>query len=386
VSTTLGFDDCPGLNIRAGADRSGFSVTAALNPASEIHLDPSQFSGGAVSLNLPSLVGRLPVTTSTYFIHRTLLSIITQEVLTRLYCATTAKTKWIDVQNSIRHIDSKLLEWVRNLPPELDFLTQIESTEYRLERMGLGMHYSSTRMILHQSCLRCFEGRIRRESKMSKDFNRLAAGTCIESARDIIRYLPDSPDPSKAYSETPWWSLLHYLCQAASVLMLEIAFRAEHAPTIAEEILRDAKKIVMWLRAMSAESIAARKSWVIFDALLREVAPKIGGDTNDIPREAPMPSGEANQFEQRAYQSYTSSLDQRLSSTTPESQPYLAYDAPVDTGVDQGNSESWNTLPTSYGFPGDYSQDDEALLQAPHFYSTYGEFGPEHGTLGKYWM
>ncbi len=301
---------------------------------------------------------------------------ITHEVLTRLYCATTAKTRWVDVQNSIRSIDSKLLAWVRNLPPELEFLTRTDGVEYEQESVGLGMLYSGTRMILHRSCLCRFEGRIRHESEKSQDFNRLAARTCIESAREIIRYLPDSPNPPEAYSRTPWWSLLHYLCQAAAVLMLEISFSAEHAPNSAEEILADAKKVTMWLRAMSVESAAARKSWVIFDALLREAAPKIGGDTDDMPREAPMRSGWANQFEQNPYQSYTGDLDQPLYSAGPESQHYLAQSAPFNAEADQSNPESWNFLPATYGFPGDYLRDDQLFPQEPSFYTMHDEFGP----------
>jgi hypothetical protein len=94
----------------------------------------------------------------------------------------------------------------------------------------------------------------------------------------------------KFYAITPWWYTLHYLCEALSVLMLEMAFGAQHLPKESADILADAKKGIYWLTTLSAGSIAARKAWEIFDNLIRLVAPKIRWSVFDLPTTAPIPA------------------------------------------------------------------------------------------------
>jgi hypothetical protein len=67
--------------------------------------------------------------------------------------------------------------------------------------------------------------------------------------------------------------------------MVEISMRAEHNPRQADGLLRDTKKVVRWLRAMSKDNIAAERSWAVLNKLLIVSAPKIGGDTSDVERD-----------------------------------------------------------------------------------------------------
>jgi hypothetical protein len=97
--------------------------------------------------------------------------------------------------------------------------------------------------------------------------------------------LPDEPNPVGLINISPWWCLLHYLVSAGTILMVEISMRAEHNPQQADGLLKDAKKVIRWLRAMAKDSIAAERSWALLTKLLIVSAPKIGGDTSDIPRD-----------------------------------------------------------------------------------------------------
>ncbi|TAQ89513.1 hypothetical protein B7494_g2172 [Chlorociboria aeruginascens] len=239
----------------------------------------------------------LPVTSSTYFIYRTQLSIISHEIVTHLYCATAIKLTWNDIQETIDRIDKRLTTWRDNLPKEFDIEFDISSEPdwndpYLLPRTGLAMLFNSSRIVLFRPCLCRFEGRIARQSDKSKDFNQEAVQTCIGSARKMMSLLSwSATSVQKLYRILPWWNTLHYLCEALSVLMLEMAFQSQHLPDEATNILADAKKGINWLIMMSDQSISARKAWEIFDSLVRLVAPLIKHPVFDLPTQAPVPQG-----------------------------------------------------------------------------------------------
>jgi hypothetical protein len=305
---------------------------------------------------------RLPVTSSTYYVYRTQLSIISHEILTELYCAALVKSKWSEVQETIRDIDSRLLNWKASLPEELDFSSpSIQHDRFASQRTALSMFYNSSRMTLFRPCLCRFEGRIENQSERSKTFDNNSAVTCIQSARNVLASLPSMLEPAKVYTTTAWWSIVHYIVEAGSVLMLELAYRAEHLPSQAQEILDDSKKAVLWLRAMSDQSIAARKGWEIFDSLLQTVAPKIGGDTWNMPKSAPVPPGwRWNRF------GTSSKRETGLHGTNyiPHAQPFSTDPSRMNEWVDQ----------SSYGMQQGYSA--PATTTSMGAYSTTGGMIP----------
>jgi hypothetical protein len=239
----------------------------------------------------------LPITTSTYFIHRIHLAITAHEIITQLYCAAIAKESWSDVQDTIKRIDKRLNEWRHDLPANYNIIFNAWSRPDFTDpntypRLGLAMMFASARMILFRPCLCKFDGRIANQSSKSKDFNQESVEKCIDSARQMINLISLSAySPQKLYQLTPWWSIIHYICEALSVLMLEMAYKAQHLPNDAAEILGDAKKGVLWLRMMAGQSVSARKAWEIFDCLVRVVAPIIRWSVYDMPTDAPVPPG-----------------------------------------------------------------------------------------------
>jgi hypothetical protein len=327
---------------------------------------------------------RLPITSSTYFIYRTQLSILSHEILTKLYCAALVKAKWSEVQDTIRDIDSRLLKWKSSLPEEFDFSippTQLDM--FTPHRTGLSMFYNSSRMTLFRPCLCRLEGRIENESERSKTFESNAAIACVESARNILASLPSMSDPTKVYTITAWWNIVHYIIEAGSVLMLELAYRAEHLPSQAEEILADSKKAVLWLRAMSDQSIAARKGWEIFNSLLEKVAPKVGGETWNMPKTAPVPPGwRWNRFGTRDRRGSGEEQSRQLA---PETQQHYSMDpirmnewiSQSTYGAQQGHSAPASTgsldayTATSGMIPGFLV----GLYPFNEIYGRYAEFG-----------
>lgn len=233
-------------------------------------------------------VAKLDMSSSTLFIYVVQLSVIAHEILSQLYSPTTILASWGEVQNNMRLMNERLVDWVQSLPEELNFAVP-GGSPHAGPRNGLAMLYHSARMKLYRPCLCCMKGRISNESDKSRAFNHASSVHCVDAARDLVACLSDQPDGTAIYDVTPWWTTLNILTEAGSILMLELSFRANHVPHQAAGILFDAKKVVSLLRVMALQAISARKSWEILDGLLRQVAPKVGGNCDDMPRHAAVP-------------------------------------------------------------------------------------------------
>lgn len=161
--------------------------------------------------------------------------------------------------------------------------------------MNLAFQYHYIRIIINRHCLCHLSSRIPNESNRSRGFNRSAAATCIEAARETIALLPDKPNPVSLISNSPWWCLLHYMVSAGVILMLEMAMRAEHNPQQADGLLKDSKKVLRWLRAMAENSLGAERSCKVLTKLLVISSSKIGGDISDVqtdfPEDCDVPGG-----------------------------------------------------------------------------------------------
>ncbi|CAG8978305.1 hypothetical protein HYALB_00005891 [Hymenoscyphus albidus] len=271
-----------------------------------------------------------PLTNSSYFIYRTHLSIISHETITELYCATTTKVKWTEVQNTIKKIHLRLSDWESSLPDVFDFNLNMSlpldiDDEYTLQRTGLAMIHCSCLMILFRPYLCRFDLRLK-HTHDDRSFTQEAVQTCIHSARKIIALVNWSADGAGVYSVPPWWNTIHYICQALAILILEIAFRSQHMPEEAEDILKDAKIGVNWLSEMSRFSISARKAWHIYDKLIRIGAPVINQTVFDMPMNAPIPPGYRLQPRQNVYSALvlpTSQHDAEQANPNPLSQANL---------------------------------------------------------------
>jgi hypothetical protein len=250
-------------------------------------LQPSSQSETITSSLGPGPASRIPLGNAAYFVHYTKLNILTAEVLGKLYAAKTAKSMWSDVQTLISELDIKLSKWKSELPSSFDFGRKQRDQTFLRQRMCLGFLYNSTRAIINRPCLCRIERRIPNESGTSKEMCRFGAHACVDAARSSLNFIPDEPNTIGLCNISPWWCVLHYIVQAGAILVIELAFRAEHAPQEADGILKDAKKAVNWLHAISAGSLAAHRSWTSLDRLLRLAAPRVGGNTADMPQDIP---------------------------------------------------------------------------------------------------
>ena len=222
-----------------------------------------------------------------YFLHLVQLTRLTQGIFHELYNPTAVNGTWADIQATIGDLDEQLENWYRKLPSIFDFRRNQRDRDYYEFRLGLGFFYYGTKMMIHRPCLCRLDRKIPHQSIKSLNFNRNAAMKCVDAARDMLALIPNEPNAIGLISVGPWWSILHWVVQAATVLMLEISFRAHHMPEEADAVLDASKKAVRWLHALGEENISARRAWSLCNRMLHQAAGKIGRQVGNMPTQAP---------------------------------------------------------------------------------------------------
>ncbi|KAL8714244.1 MAG: hypothetical protein Q9220_001973 [cf. Caloplaca sp. 1 TL-2023] len=211
-----------------------------------------------------------------FFLYSSKLNALADEVLTQLYQPPVMVKSWAEVQSMISQLRSKLEQWRSLLPPAFDFTVEQAGGALLRPRMCLAFSYYSTLIIVNRPCLCKMKEKMPNESERGSNVDDFNATSCVLAARSLIDLLPNRPDPLGLYRVSPWWNMVHHLMQAATVLMLELSFRASHCPDMVDELLQAVQKVVSWLYSMSANDKAAGRAWRLSNNLLRKVVPKVG--------------------------------------------------------------------------------------------------------------
>ena len=209
---------------------------------------------------------------SLYFLHHTRLSILTSQVLIRLYSVNTLSRSWAEVQSLIASFVSDLETWRSSLHPVFNFGKRQRNHQFSRQRVSLGFFYYSTLIIVCRPCLCRVDGKILHLSENSQELNRYTAAKCVHAALDMVELLPDEPNAIGLYKIAPWWCLVHHIVQAATILMLELSFRSDHSPENEETIVDSAKKAIFWLRSMSEKDLSAHRAWRMCSDMLQKLA------------------------------------------------------------------------------------------------------------------
>jgi hypothetical protein len=302
------------LDISVPIDALHESVTLSPDQQTEFLVDgvdpsvsnPTRIPGSPMSDKYPS-----------HFSCRVRLSFLSHRIYSSLYSVGGDMT-WSDVQDAVKQFNIELMHWQSMLPLELTVLRTQQPIRSSDPGIELAMYYWSVRMILHRPCLCNLEGRIANESRASRDFNLEAAVGCVDAALALLRLMPDSPNIREAYRILPWWSLLHYVCQASAVLILELCLAAQHCPSRVGEILDGLKKAISYLRMMSRASLSAYKAWRVCRQLMADSTSRLGIDTMDVPSDMPPPRWWTGAYEASLIQA----LDDRQDSLFPGPSSY----------------------------------------------------------------
>lgn len=259
------------------------------------------------------------------------LMVITQEIINKVYTADAVKIPWTQIEKRIGYLQSRIDLWFNHLPDVVKFtLKESSSPEQVRAKLGLAFHYYSARITLGRPCLcRRDAGDVGPSSEPSSFSHRLAV-VSLEAATRMLDLIPDAPDPFQLYQLAPWWSILHFLMQATTVLLLELSFANVHAPEEEKNTFKSAKKAIRWLYAMSKHSTASFRAWKLCDSCLRRIAVGMNYDISDMP---PLPSdGVLEQQKQNQGQDQSQQMDGQTGPLPPAS-----------TTLGQSETFDWST-------------------------------------------
>lgn len=229
----------------------------------------------------------IPPNSALYFLHLTQLCRITQAVFQMIYNPSAVTRKWSEIQSFIETLNQRAESWYRALPPALDFGRKQRDRELYEPRLTLGFHYYAAKQIINRPCLCRLDLKIPGQSTKSDDLNHACALACVNAAREQMSLIPDEPNGPGLLRVGPWVTLVHMLVQSATVLMLELSFRAHHMPDQVDQILEAAKKAVRWLHALGDENLAAARAWQLCSSMLVDSAKKTGRSVDDMPKHRP---------------------------------------------------------------------------------------------------
>ena len=278
-------------------------------------------------------------TATIFFVHYVELCTLIKEAVGELYRPGIRQKKWPGIQSRMEYFDSKLFEWKNGVNPPLDNAVSPRNSDPEIESCRVALHilFHNTRVVINRPCLCRNAERTQTSSDSSKEGQVSAANKCVESARATVSLILHKPESTILHGGTMWWMLLHHLKRALTVLLLELAFRAEHMPSSAGEILAEAKAAVNWLGRLGNSNSDARSTYSSMRRLLRLAAERIGGDTSDIP---------------------TSSEDEEVAAARPTHQqsrnafpPLGLYDGTTTQGQGKPYADltAWNEL-DQFGF------------------------------------
>ncbi|KAJ5858687.1 hypothetical protein N7534_003964 [Penicillium rubens] len=210
----------------------------------------SDSNEGETKMSRAEYLKSLPPCTSLYFLQLASLTSISKRMTVKLYSPEALQSPWASTEFTIK-----------SLMLEIDSCTKIGITRPCLCRLD----QSSS------------------EEDKTYEFCNKTAAECVEAACHMLTLFPDTPDAVLLYRMSPWWCTLHYLMQAVTVLLLELAFRAQHVPEKATMVSKAAKKALDWLSTLSKTNMASERAWKLCDGFLRRLAPHIGINVNDFP-------------------------------------------------------------------------------------------------------
>lgn len=229
-----------------------------------------------------SWLKNLPINFGLCYLYYSDLTVVTQEIINKVYTTTCMLLPWGDIESRLDEMKTRIKLWKSSLPRALDFAEENtnDSPDQLRCKLFLAFHYYSAQITLGRPCL-CRRDDRRKTSPQT--FSHTMALSTIDAASRILELIPDRPDVVQLYQVCPWWSVLRYLMQAATVILLELSFGCVHIPEQEKLLVSLAKKSIRWLFAMSERSIGSRRAWQLCDSSFRSLANGMKYSTDDLP-------------------------------------------------------------------------------------------------------
>lgn len=211
--------------------------------------------------------------TSLYFLCRIGLACIGKTAMDDIHSPRTTSLSWDEVETSITRNNATADDWLAQLPPYYNFEKASPNFPFVRQRTSLAFRFYSIKLIILEPCLQRVI-RVQTEGPCSVHCQTMAA-TCLQVARSVLDLLPDEPDVSWLYEYCPWWSILHYIMQSSTILMVSIARQRELGSIRLEETVHRIRRACRWLYEMSRSDEFPRRAWSIFLELVTRHIPDL---------------------------------------------------------------------------------------------------------------
>jgi hypothetical protein len=280
-----------------------------------------------------SWVTSCPPCPSLFFYFLVDLTLITHALMNKVYSIEGLRRGPSQVEYHVQKFGVKMDRWLDKLPPCYQFIIpntdqwhlnhsqlDIIDTPFVRERVCLALNYFSARITLCRPCLTHIHQSQSNNSTQSPEgtsprskLRAEMATHCLQASCSLISILPDTPNMPWLARTAPWWSVLHFLMQATTALLLGLAFCAHaHAsesqnengdksnidrltPSAASRVypplletdletaIAAAKKALRWLHMTASVDPAAKRAFVLCDGIVRRIAPGLAVDMEDWP-------------------------------------------------------------------------------------------------------
>ena len=227
------------------------------------------------------------------------LSMVTQSIMASLYTAGTRVRSPDELHQDIVQLNQRLDDWLTKLPRNLNFQTYSNGSmasqdSFLRERTLLTFQFCSAKILLTRPCLGSFEESAKHaeETTIPLDFAQRMAVICVETAKAVVDLLPDQPQLLFLYEYGPWWTVVHNLMQALSVLLFALSY-SSRSPQGNAVLAGYCRTIIRWLCSLD-DPLANRASRVAlscFEVIAKRLALSVSDELfmGSVP---PIPSGD----------------------------------------------------------------------------------------------
>lgn len=300
------------------------------NPAlREAQLRPTIFES-PTQYHSPSWVTTCSPCPSLFFNFLVDLTLTTHALMNRVYSIEGLRKGPSQVEYHVQKFSLQMDRWLSKLPQFYQFTlpntdpwhlnhTKLNdlSAPFVRERVCLAMNYYSARITLCRPCLSHIHQSLRHamptvEHTARGKLRSEMATHCLQASCTLISILPDDPNMAWLARAAPWWSILHFLMQATTALLLGLSYcssantsaspdRANpllspatpsmsqtkvYPPLLEKEmgtVVVTARKALAWLHTTASVDPAARRAFLLCDGIVRKIAPGLGIDLSEWP-------------------------------------------------------------------------------------------------------
>lgn len=248
---------------------------------------------------------------SLYFTYQIDLSLIASTITSRIYGVHARREGWDQVENAIKLYSQKLKNWastINNLFAFSDNDGELLCGPSSREQASLALHFYSTCILTYRPCL----SRPGLSEHSGIHFPRSRFGndtalSCVRSALLLLAVLPDEPDKEWFFTVSPWWTMLYFIMQASTVLLIHLTvghvhIRTEHGheeqpeeyPHPTDIVLPSCKKALRWLHHMANYDLTCKNGFNLSVSFFYRVASSRNLDLEGVPLPMSLPLDESS--------------------------------------------------------------------------------------------